>query len=334
MQQNLTEILNQSHYEELLKIFTDNEWAKGNITRTTKKFCEINGLPYNDSLRRKTSNIFSEGMNKETNISEEKNILPHKAKILISDIETSFIKFYGFSPYNKYVHQDNMIEDWFLLTTSSKWLFEEETFNFKLTEDELLRRNDRRLAEEMWKLLDEADIVVFYNGAKFDVRKINAKFLEFGLGLPSPYSLVDPYLTVKSKFGLTYSGLDAVCKLLQLEGKIENEKGLWHKIMKGDMEALDRMMIYNINDILILEKVYLELRPYMNNHPNLGLYISNDVASCPTCGSENLDWDLKTDYITSVNRYTAFKCKCCGALGRSRSPIKLDRKNLTVPVAK
>ena len=186
----------------------------------------------------------------------------------------------------------------------------------------------------MWKLLDDCDIVVFYNGKKFDQKKLNAKFLEFRLGLPSPYVLVDPYLTVKDKFSLTYSGLDAVCNLLGIEGKIENEKGLWHKTMQGDEEALERLLTYNKNDILILEKVYLELRPYMSNHPNLGLSIQDDVATCPTCGSENLDWNLKSDYITSVNRYTAFKCKCCGALGRSRRPLKLDRKNLTVNVAR
>lgn len=334
MQQNLKEVLNQSHYEELLKIFTDNEWAKGNITRTVKKFCEINGVPYNDSMRRKASNIFAEGMNQETVVEEEKNIIPHKAKILISDIETSFIKFYGFSPYNKYVHADNMIEDWFLLTTSSKWLHEEETIDFMLTEEELLRRNDRRLAEEMWKLLDEADFVVFYNGVKFDRKKLNAKFMQYGLGLPSPYYLIDPYLTVKAQFGLTYSGLDAVCKILGIDGKLENEKGLWHKVMNGDMGALERMMKYNVNDIIILEKVYLELRPYMNRHPNIGLYINEDSCTCPVCGSEDLDWNLKSDYVTLVNRYQAFRCNNCNSLGRSRTPLKIDKKNLTVVVAK
>lgn len=321
----------QLNYPELLEIFTNNEWAKGNITRTTKKWCEINNVEYDDGKRRKASHIFSKGLTEED---VSKSPVNHKAKILISDIETSFIKFYGFSPYNKYVHQDNLIEDWLLLTTSSKWLFEEETFDFKLSKEELLSRDDRRITEEMWKLLDNADIVVFYNGKKFDQKKLNAKFLQYRLGLPSPYVLVDPYLTVKDKFSLTYSGLDAVCNLLGIEGKLQNEKGLWHKVMGGDEEALERMLIYNIQDIKILEKVYLELRPYMNNHPNLGLYIADDVASCPTCGSENLDWNLKTDYITSVNRYTAFKCKCCGALGRSRSPLKLDRKNLTVNVAR
>jgi hypothetical protein len=34
------DFLNQSHYQELYEIYTDDNFAKGNITKTVKRFCE------------------------------------------------------------------------------------------------------------------------------------------------------------------------------------------------------------------------------------------------------------------------------------------------------
>lgn len=300
----------------------------GNITQAARKHCEELGIEYGELYRL----ALSIHLRKKPESKVVKPIVQHQAKILISDIETSMIKFYGFSPYNKYVQADNLIEDWFLLTTSSKWLFSEETIDDKLTEDELERYDDRRLAENMWKLLDEADIVVYYNGIKFDIPKLNAKFLEFGLGLPSPYKVIDPFVSVKRMFGFTYKSLDQVCRVMGINRKLENEKGLWQKVMKKDYEALNRMMRYNTNDSLILEELYLGIRPYIRSHPNIGLHIAEDVCSCPTCGSENIHFNVGSDYLTSVNRFRTFQCGDCGSWGRERKALKIGNSNLTVPI--
>ena len=311
--------------KEASLLFKEN----GNITKSAQMMCERLGIEYGEMYRHALSRyIKKKGLKKTT------TLVKSPAKILISDIETSFIKFYGFSPYNKFVQPDNMIEDWFLLTHSSKWLFEDKIFSFKLTKKELKNRDDRRLTEAMWQLLDEADIVVFYNGARFDQKKLNAKFLQYGLGLPRPYVLFDPIITIKKRFGLTYSGLDAVAKLLGVEGKLETEKGLWHKVMNGDMDALDRMSKYNDRDILCLQDVYLEIRPYAIQHPNIGLYIAEDVACCPTCGSENLNFDKNSDYFTMVNRFRYFQCNDCQSWGRERKALKIGNKNLTTNIAR
>jgi hypothetical protein len=82
--------------------------------------------------------------------------------------------------------------------------------------------------------------------------------------------------------------------------------------MEGDAEAMKKMVEYNEQDVKLLEEVFLKLRPYFRGAQNIGIYIADDVASCPTCGSENLDWEDGGEYITQVNRYKAFRCKCCG----------------------
>lgn len=82
------------------------------------------------------------------------------------------------------------------------------------------------------------------------------------------------------------------------------------------MEALDKMDHYCGGDVGLLEEVYLELRPWIKPHPNMGLFIGDDIARCPSCGSD----DLKIDgyYRTYVNEYDAFRCGNCGSQSRSR----------------
>ena len=58
------------------------------------------------------------------------------------------------------------------------------------------------------------------------------------------------------------------------------------------------------------------------------------IDICPTCGSKELEWG--GTYTTTVNKYSAFRCKSCGAIGRSRHS-ELDRvhsKAITQSIAR
>ena len=330
--QKIEDFLNENHFSELHEIYVNNEWAKGNVTRTTKKWCEQTNNPYNDNVRRRASTILSKGI-------ESQEVTPdsfgdqHQAKILLYDLETSFIEYRGFSLYPNSIPHENITKDWNILSFSYKWLFEDEVKSFYLTPEECLAGNDERIVKELWKLFDEADITVAHNLIRFDNRKSNARFLKWGLNLPSPYKMIDTLQQSRKMFALTSNRLDYIATFLGLEGKLENTKGLWHRVMNGDTEAMKQMVEYNEQDVKLLEEVYLKLRPYFRGAQNIGIYVADDVATCPTCGSENLNWDLKTDYVTQVNKYSAFRCNCCGSLGRSRTPIKLSTKNMTIPIA-
>ena len=330
--QKIEDFLNENHFSELHEIYVNNEWAKGNVTRTTKKWCEQTNNPYNDNVRRRASTILSKGV-------ESQEVTPdsfgdqHQAKILLYDLETSFIEYRGFSLYPNSIPHENITKDWNILSFSAKWLFNDEIISFGLTPEEALSGDDSRIVKELWKLFDEADITVAHNLVKFDNRKSNARFLKHGLFLPSHYKMIDTLQHARRMFALTSNRLDYIATFLGIPGKLENSKGLWHRVMAGDSEAMSQMIEYNEQDVRLLEEVYLKLRPYMRNHPNINLFVADDVAVCPSCGGHDLDWDLKTEYITAVNKYTTFRCNTCKSLGRSRTPLKLSTKNLTVPIA-
>jgi hypothetical protein len=43
------------------------------------------------------------------------------------------------------------------------------------------------------------------------------------------------------------------------------------------------MKAYNVQDVLLLEQVYIKLRAWATNHPDLNLY--SHAEACPTCQS-------------------------------------------------
>jgi len=45
--------------------------------------------------------------------------------------------------------------------------------------------DDSGILREIWKMLDEADIVITQNGRKFDQKKLNARFILNGFKPPS-----------------------------------------------------------------------------------------------------------------------------------------------------
>jgi len=310
--------MTKNDFKELYELYKKNG---ENITHTAKEWCKIKNIEYSDSKRRKASKILRWG---------KVDRPVHNMKILIFDLETAPLKSYIWGIWNQNLgHSLNMLEsDWFLLTWSAKWLYDEKVMSDKLTPEEVLEEDDNRICKSLWELLNEADVVIAHNALKFDIKRINTRFLYNGLKPPLPYQIVDTLLHARKRFAITSNKLNYIGKFLGLGEKIDTGGfDLWKRCMKGDAEALKEMEVYNIQDVKLLEDVYLELLPYIKPHPNVGLFVSEDVHSCPSCGSSDLSWE--GTYTTYANKYDAFRCNNCGSIGRSRT-AKPKGKNITI----
>ena len=82
-------------------------------------------------------------------------------------------------------------------------------------------------------------------------------------------------------------------------------KNVWRKMVK-----------YNKRDVSLLEKVYIKMRPWINNHPNLNL-INDTKELCPNCGGH---LQKRGFAITRVAKHQRFQCQSCGAW--SQKPMK------------
>lgn len=173
------------------------------------------------------------------------------------------------------------------------------------------RTDDRELVEELWHLLDRADVLCGHNIDRFDIRKINARFLYHGLTLPSSYKTVDTLKVARKMFMLNSNKLDHIGKLLGIGKKVDTGGfGLWLDCMAGKASAWKLMKEYNKHDVDLTEAVYLAMRPFITNHPNANLYNGTN-HSCASCGSNNLQ---KRGYlVTKVAKYQRWSCQDCGS---------------------
>ncbi len=266
-----------------------------------------------DSTRMAYRNNFHEtGALSGTTVTE----LPTNAKILLFDAETSPICALVWGLWEQDIYLDAILQDWHYLSWSAKWLFSDKIMSDVLTSNEAKIHSDKRIVQSMWKLLNEADIVIAHNGNSFDVKKLNTRFLFHKIPPPRAYQSIDTLIVAKYTFKFSSNKLAYINKFLGLPQKMDTEFDLWKKCYEGDRKSLKLMEEYNRNDVSILEDLYLRLRPYIKGHPNLNLWSVENISICPNCASKNLKWE--GHYPTYTGRYAAFRCVDCGAVGRSR----------------
>ena len=248
---------------------------------------------------------------KKKNISEI--TLP---KILIFDIETCFLKGAIWRLWKQNIAISQLFDsgNYFMLTWSAKWLGSKQIMNDRLTSQEAITQNDKRITESMWKLFDEADIVIAHYGDGFDIPMLNNRFIMHDLIPPSFYKSIDTKKVASRYFKFPSNKLDYLAKQFGVGKKLKTDFELWDLCSQGNEEALKKMSEYNDVDVIVLEKVYLKLRPYIKSHPNLNIYTSPEVPSCSTCGSINLKEEK--EYYTNSNKYETFRCVNCGAISR------------------
>lgn len=309
--------MKNKHLKRLSELHKEHS---GNITRAARQLCLELGLEFNDSIRRQASLLL--------NKSGETQPKPlNSAKILIFDLETAPMLAYVWGLWNQNISPTSgqLVNNWFMLTWSAKWLFEDKVYSAKLTSKEAKKQDDSRIVEKLWKMIDEADIIIAHNCLKFDEKRMNTRFILNGLTPPSPYQVIDTLVHARKRFDMPSNKLDYLADQLGVGRKIKTDFSLWENCYKGEEDALNEMSIYNDQDVLVLEEVYLAMRPWIKPHPNIGLFVDTVEETCSCCGSTNLKLD--GEYRTYVNTYDVLKCNDCGSHSRRRkSNVTVNQK--------
>ena len=253
-----------------------------------------------------------------------------KPRILLFDLETAPLKGYFWRIWKENISFDAILADWFLLGYSCKWLGEDKIYSNILTPNEISLEYDFRLINELWEFLDEADIVIGHNSKRFDTPRIKTRFLVHDLPPTSYYQQIDTLEIAKKEFSFTSNKLDSLAKFLGFGKKLQHDMELWMNVMKGSKEDIIRMKKYNEQDVILLEKIYLKLRPFIKSHPNHNLYNNNVSEICPTCGSNHLEQD--GHYYTQSGKYETFRCLNCGAISRKRKTVLNKEKNILLSI--
>jgi len=195
------------------------------------------------------------------------------AKILTIDIETRPSLAYIWSLWDTFTPLERLIEQGEMISFAAKWYGKRPVEFASVYHD-----GKREMINRVWDLVDQADIIVHYNGRKFDYPHLRTEWIldDSDKGAPSPVRQVDLLQTVKT-FKFASNKLEHISRQLKLAngtGKLKHTGfQLWVDCMANDPAAWDLMMRYNKHDVVLTEQLYTKLRGWMTSgHPNVGMF--------------------------------------------------------------
>lgn len=219
------------------------------------------------------------------------------------------------------VYQANAIavkEHWYVLSFAAKWRGDDTIMINGL--DDYKGYNggnstEKKLLDDAWTLLDEADIVVAHNGRDFDVKKLNARFIDLGFAPPSPFKVIDTKNDLRGVAKFSSHRLDWLMKQFKIGEKMPTEGfSLWEGCMNGDPDSWERMKAYNVHDVELLESLYDKINPWIPQ-PNANLYTDRPVCPNPGCEDGKL---IKRGLARAITRvYQRYQCDTCGTWSRA-----------------
>lgn len=263
--------------------------------------------------------------------------LPYK--MLIYDIETSLLKFWGFRPGEQVVRHTQL--DYFfrennIICISAKWYGHKEIFVFQ----------GENAIKEFDKLAREADVILGKNSDKFDAKYINTARMMQGLK-PFPEWLNrsdDLEKQMRRYFAFPSQSLDYISKIFGTGGKDKMEFSDWVDIandkqlqvivnsipdireelstfqqtaismtlfgetpsiiFKKGETALKKMIKYNKKDVTDTEAALVKVLPHIKLRRNAAT--DKEGQGCITCGSNNI---VPTKIITQgKTKFQEFEC--------------------------
>lgn len=239
-----------------------------------------------------------------------------KIKILVLDIEATYLQLNGYGLFNQNFSIDDIEKDWSILSYAAQFL-DENKIHYNDTRKKKDKRDDKQLAKELFKLIEKSDVVITWNGDKFDFKKISSRLVYHGLFPRKKVISEDLYKLVKREFGEVSNKLDFWAKKLGCGSKLKNRKfhgkELTRQCLLNNPEAWKELELYNKMDIEITKKLYEKLAPW-SNKINANLF-SNSYAYVCKCGST--DFKHNGFSYNKSGKYKLLRCRSCGAIYRN-----------------
>lgn len=239
----------------------------------------------------------------ETGVNKlEGNITP---KVLLYDIEVSYGIARAWRPgYNINLSYGDFIKHPSIICISYKFEDEEEVHNLRWDS----KQDDKTLLSLFINVLNQADIIVGHNGDKFDLPWVRTRALFHGLEMRPKYKSVDTLKIARYRHRFPSNRLDDLGDYLGVGRKIKTDRQLWvDTVCNGDKEALNRMVEYCDQDVLLLEDVYKKLIVQELPSIHVGTLNGKTKQTSPYTSNANLEL-VKTTTSRAGTKKHLMKC--------------------------
>lgn len=233
-------------------------------------------------------------------------------RVILYDLETSHNLAAVFGLANQdWINPENIIQERYIVSFAWKVLGEAKVHAVSVLDDPkwfaIDPHCDNYVVKELHKVLSSADVIIAHNGDAYDIKFAETRMLYHELPPLPPITKIDTLKIAKSRFMFNSNKLDYLGKFLKVGEKAHTSPGLWLRVLAGASGAVEEMVKYNKQDVLLLERVFLKLRPYCADHINRQLF--GQHAGCPRCGS--LQVQSRGVHRAISRTYQRFVCTAC-----------------------
>jgi DNA polymerase elongation subunit (family B) len=223
-------------------------------------------------------------------------------KILFLDIETSPNLAYVWGLWQQNVSINQMVNSTEVICFGARWYGQRKVHFSSVHHD-----GKAEMLKAIHELLDEADAVVGWNSAGFDMKHLRREFVENDMLPPSPSKDIDLMKVARNQFKFPSNKLDYVSQKLGVGKKVKHSGfDLWVNCMAGDDKAWREMKKYQIQDVNLLVDLYEKFLPWIKTHPNKSI----GTEACTNCGSTKIH--ARGLARTMSGAYQRYQCQDCG----------------------
>jgi uncharacterized protein YprB with RNaseH-like and TPR domain len=251
------------------------------------------------------------------------------SKVMVYDIETSRSKAWVWGAGKQFISYNQLIDEPRVITVAWKWLGSDTVHH--LTWDE--NHSDEQLIRNFLKEYNKADMIIGYNNNNFDNRWINARAMKYNLDVNTLVKSFDIMKEEKRVFRVPSYSMAFMAKYANVTHKQGHEGiHMWEMIQTGtpdeQAEYLQKMVDYNVGDIVATEELYFRLRKYFQAQVHFGVLSGGEKYSCPECGGTNIELVRRTVTKAGTIQYI-MRCKDDGVQFKinNRTYLKFIEEN-------
>lgn len=259
---------------------------------------------------------------------------PKKLNILYWDLESSLMGTLTFGIWNQNISGNRITKHSHLLSNS--WAFNDEPpQGVRLSPEDVKSSNDLMVVVDSIKAIEKADLLISFNGKRFDVPLLKTRALLHGL----PPIKFPPHLDLmqeaKKNFRFPSNSMQNISLYLGEHGKLATSgRNLWERCYHYQNyddcnEALAQMLEYGLQDIDATRDLHKRLQGWFKSPVNIGLITKeingvntkdNHDLLCPHCSSKDVD-KIGSKAYTSVSSFNIYRCgnSVCRGLSRDNA---------------
>lgn len=230
------------------------------------------------------------------------------SKIMVYDIETSRAEGKFWWTGKQYINHNQITKLPRIISIAWKYLGDEKVYALRWNEFQ----NDKEMLEKFMPEFNSCDMVIGQNSDRFDNRWIAARAALHGIEYNRFVKSFDIMKQTKRLFRLPSYSMAFIAEFFGLTLKKSHEGIImWEMIEDGtkeqQLEYLDKMIDYNVGDIVTTEEIYYRLLKYMGQKIHFGVFNGCEKYTCPNCGGNNVSL-YKTTYTTAGTIQHIMKC--------------------------